>query len=93
MNFYILLKNIEKIVNDQMIQQYLNKFYFPHLNEAKIKYGIYFGEQTDDKRDKIVDNYNNGQIEVLLMNKLTREEVLAQEARRSDQNRIRRQYL
>jgi ERCC4-related helicase len=38
-----------------------------HLNKENISYGIYYGEQTEEKRNKIVDNYNNGNIEVLLI--------------------------
>ena len=37
------------------------------LSKANIKYGIYHGEQTEEKRNKIVDNYNSGLIDVLLI--------------------------
>lgn len=38
-----------------------------HLDKNKISYAIYFGEQTEEKRNKIIDNYNNGKIKVLLI--------------------------
>lgn len=38
-----------------------------HLSNFKITYGIYFGEQTEEKRNKIIDNYNHGFIDVLLI--------------------------
>jgi len=38
-----------------------------HLNKNKISYSIYFGEQTEEKRNKIIDNYNEGKIDVLLI--------------------------
>jgi superfamily II DNA or RNA helicase len=37
------------------------------FNKSNIKYGIYHGEQTEEKRNKIVDNYNSGLIDVLLI--------------------------
>ena len=37
------------------------------LNNEKITYAIYFGEQTEEKRSKIVDDYNNGKIQVLMI--------------------------
>ena len=37
------------------------------LSKAKLKYSIYFGEQTEDKRDKIIDSYNLGLLDVLLI--------------------------
>jgi superfamily II DNA or RNA helicase len=37
------------------------------LSTANIKYGLYHGEQTEEKRNKIIDNYNNGMIDVLLI--------------------------
>lgn len=37
------------------------------LSKANIKYGIYHGEQTEEKRNKIIDNYNNKLIDVLLI--------------------------
>lgn len=37
------------------------------LSKANIKYGIYHGEQTEEKRNKIIDNYNSGLIDVLLL--------------------------
>jgi SNF2 family DNA or RNA helicase len=37
------------------------------LSKANIKYGIYHGGTTEEKRSKIIDNYNSGQIEVLLI--------------------------
>lgn len=38
-----------------------------HLNKNKISYSIYFGEQTEEKRNKIIDNYNERKIDVLLI--------------------------
>ncbi len=38
-----------------------------HLNKNKISYAIYYGEQTEEKRNKIIDLYNLGQINVLLI--------------------------
>lgn len=38
-----------------------------HLDKAKISYALYFGEQTEEKRNKIIDNYNRGKIDVLLI--------------------------
>ena len=38
-----------------------------HLDKNKISYALYFGEQTEEKRNKIIDNYNNGKIDVLLI--------------------------
>lgn len=38
-----------------------------HLDKNKIKYAIYFGEQKEEKRNKIIDNYNNRNIDVLLI--------------------------
>jgi len=37
------------------------------LSKAGMKYAIYFGEQTEDKRDKIIDSYNSGKLDVLLI--------------------------
>lgn len=37
------------------------------LSKANIKYGIYHGGTTEEKRGKIIDNYNSGQIEVLMI--------------------------
>lgn len=37
------------------------------LIKDKIKYAIYYGEQTEEKRNKIIDNYNNSLIDVLLI--------------------------
>jgi superfamily II DNA or RNA helicase len=37
------------------------------LNKHNIKYGIFHGEQSDDKRDKIINNYNDGLLDVLLI--------------------------
>lgn len=37
------------------------------LSKAGLKYSIYFGEQTEDKRDKIIDSYNSGKLDVLLI--------------------------
>jgi superfamily II DNA or RNA helicase len=37
------------------------------LAKANIKYGTYHGEQTEEKRNKIIDNYNSGLIDVLLI--------------------------
>lgn len=38
-----------------------------HLAKDKISYAIYYGEQTEEKRNKIIDLYNNLQIDVLLI--------------------------
>jgi superfamily II DNA or RNA helicase len=38
-----------------------------HLDKSRISYAIYFGEQTEEKRNKIIDNYNGGKIQVLLI--------------------------
>jgi superfamily II DNA or RNA helicase len=38
-----------------------------HLNKNKVSYAIYFGEQTEEKRNKIIDNYNQRKIDVLLI--------------------------
>lgn len=37
------------------------------LSKANIRYGTYHGEQTEEKRNKIIDNYNSGLIDVLLL--------------------------
>ena len=37
------------------------------LQKNNIKYAIYYGEQTEEKRDRIINNYNDGLIEVLLI--------------------------
>ena len=37
------------------------------LSKAGLKYSIYFGEQNEDKRDKIIDSYNSGKLDVLLI--------------------------
>lgn len=49
---------------------FLNNGVFPLsvlLSKENIKYGTYHGEQTEEKRNKIVDNYNSGLIDVLLI--------------------------
>lgn len=38
-----------------------------HLDKNKISYSLYFGEQTEEKRNKIIDKYNNRLIDVLLI--------------------------
>ena len=38
-----------------------------HLTKSKISYGLYYGEQSEEKRNKIINNYNNGNIDVLLI--------------------------
>ena len=38
-----------------------------HLVKEKISYAIYYGEQTEEKRNKIIDQYNNLEIDVLLI--------------------------
>jgi superfamily II DNA or RNA helicase len=38
-----------------------------HLDKNKVSYSIYFGEQTEEKRNKIIDNYNQRKIDVLLI--------------------------
>ena len=37
------------------------------VDKDKISYGIYYGEQTEEKRNKIINNYNNGKIDVLFI--------------------------
>lgn len=37
------------------------------LSTNKIKYGIYSGEKTEEKRDSLINNYNQGIIDVLLI--------------------------
>ena len=37
------------------------------LNKNKVSYALYYGEQTEDKRNKIIDNYNNRKTDVLLI--------------------------
>ena len=37
------------------------------LNKHFITYSVYYGEQTEEKRNKIIDNYNNRKIDVLLI--------------------------
>jgi superfamily II DNA or RNA helicase len=49
---------------------FLNNGVFPLsvlLSKANIKYGIFHGEQTEEKRNKIIDNYNSKIIDVLLI--------------------------
>ncbi len=38
-----------------------------HLNKNKISYALYYGEQTEEKRNKIIDKYNSRQIDILLI--------------------------
>ncbi len=38
-----------------------------HLVQKKIPYAIYYGEQTEEKRNRIIDEYNSGKIDVLLI--------------------------
>jgi superfamily II DNA or RNA helicase len=38
-----------------------------HLNKNKVSYALYYGEQTEEKRNKIIDNYNDRKIDVLLL--------------------------
>lgn len=38
-----------------------------HLNKFNISYQIYYGEQTEEKRNKIIDKYNQGFVDVLLI--------------------------
>lgn len=38
-----------------------------HLDKNKLSYALYYGEQTEEKRNKIIDNYNNRKIDVLLI--------------------------
>jgi superfamily II DNA or RNA helicase len=38
-----------------------------HFVKNKITYAIYYGEQTEEKRNKIIDKYNNLEIDVLLI--------------------------
>jgi SNF2 family DNA or RNA helicase len=37
------------------------------LNKNKISYALYYGEQTEEKRNKIIDRYNDRKIDVLLI--------------------------
>jgi superfamily II DNA or RNA helicase len=38
-----------------------------HLNKNQVSYALYYGEQTEEKRNKIIDKYNDRQIDVLLI--------------------------
>lgn len=38
-----------------------------HLNKNKVSYALYYGEQTEEKRNKIIDRYNERKIDVLLV--------------------------
>jgi len=38
-----------------------------HLNNNKVSYALYYGEQTEEKRNKIIDGYNDRKIDVLLI--------------------------
>jgi SNF2 family DNA or RNA helicase len=38
-----------------------------HLTLKKISYAIYYGGQTEEKRNRIIDNYNKGLIDVLMI--------------------------
>lgn len=38
-----------------------------YLDKNKVSYSVYFGEQTEEKRNKIIDKYNLRQIDVLLI--------------------------
>ena len=38
-----------------------------HLNKNKVSYALYYGEQTEEKRNKIIDKYNDRQTDVLLI--------------------------
>ncbi len=38
-----------------------------HLDKNKVSYSLYFGEQTEEKRNKIIDKYNQRQTDVLLI--------------------------
>lgn len=38
-----------------------------HLNKNKVSYSLYYGEQTEEKRNKIIDGYNERKIDVLLI--------------------------
>ena len=38
-----------------------------HLDKNKVSYALYYGEQTEEKRNKIIDKYNQRQIDVLLI--------------------------
>lgn len=38
-----------------------------HLDKNKVSYSIYFGEQTEEKRNKIIDKYNGRLTDVLLI--------------------------
>jgi len=65
--FDYISKNAKPIV---VYSNYLNNGILPltiHLDKNKISYSIYFGEQTEDKRNIIIDNYNQRKIDVLLI--------------------------
>lgn len=38
-----------------------------HLNKNQVSYALYYGEQTEEKRNKIIDKYNDRKIDVLLI--------------------------
>lgn len=38
-----------------------------YLDKNKVSYALYFGEQTEEKRNRIIDNYNNRKLDVLLI--------------------------
>lgn len=38
-----------------------------HLNKNKVSYALYYGEQTEEKRNRIIDGYNERKIDVLLI--------------------------
>lgn len=67
-----IYKNIKDNKNLQIIvySNFLENGLLPLsllLTKDNIKYGIYYGGQTEEKRNKIVDDYNNGKINVLLI--------------------------
>lgn len=38
-----------------------------HLDKNKVSYALYYGEQMEEKRNKIIDKYNDRKIDVLLI--------------------------
>ena len=65
--FEYIKKNPKPIV---VYSNYLNNGILPlaiHLDKNNFSYSIYYGEQTEEKRNKIIDNYNNKKIDVLLI--------------------------
>jgi superfamily II DNA or RNA helicase len=60
-------KNPKPIV---VYSNYLSNGILPltiHLNKNKVSYALYYGEQVEEKRNKIINNYNDRKIDVLLI--------------------------